>query len=285
MTPFVLAVALSWSIGGPGYRFSTVTIPALAKFTHVQNAFTYIVRVFGATPVVVAVPLVALLAYAIRHPHPSIPARTLDGRLLAIVAAVAISWAVGFIALVRDGGYRNSLLEAYVATSLLAMYVAPWAVSLGRRYKTCGAFLGATVLASAMYPVLQLVFPGQLGTLEVTPPDKFAEGQAIVQTLATVPKPLFGEDYMFAEPWYATDSTYPSVVFDPYLYHQARLAGAFSSGIETLVEHRAFRSLLMTNGLKLAEVARSAGYVVQPLPPHPSWDLTLYVLPPELAER
>jgi hypothetical protein len=201
------------------------------------------------------------------------------------VAAVAISWAVGFIALVRDGGYRNSLLEAYVATSLLAMYVAPWAVSLGRRYKTCGAFLGATVLASAMYPVLQLVFPGQLGTLEVTPPDKFAEGQAIVQTLATVPKPLFGEDYMFAEPWYATDSTYPSVVFDPYLYHQARLAGAFSSGIETLVEHRAFRSLLMTNGLKLAEVARSAGYVVQPLPPHPSWDLTLYVLPPELAER
>ena len=285
IAPVVIVAALSWTIGGAEYRFSTVTIPALAKFTHVQNAFTYIVRVFGANPVVVAVPVAALVAFIIRHPHPSAETSTLDGRLLALSSAVALSWFVAFVALMRDGGYRNSLLEAYVATSLLAMFVAPWAVSLGRRYKTCAVFLGVAALASALYPVLQMAFPGRLGTLEVSPPEKLAEGRAIVQALGAVPKPLFGEDYLFAEPWYATENTYPSVVFDPYLYHQAKLAGAFRSGIESLIERRAFRSLLMTGGLKLEDAARSAGYVEQPLPPHPSWDLTLYVLSPEVAER
>jgi hypothetical protein len=67
-------------------------------------------------------------------------------------------------------------------------------------------------------------------------------------------------------------------VLDNYLFLPARSAGRVTGGgIDGLIERRHFGSLLLTGVLNLDETARRAGYVQARLPPHPDWDVRLYV--------
>jgi hypothetical protein len=214
--------------------------------------------------------------------------RTLSARephfaIALLFLTTTTSWIVCLVAALRDGGDWHSLLEAYVATSLLAMYLAPSVLSDIRRTSTWRlVVLFMAVAISAGFPVAQIILANRLGTVSVSNPERFNEGVAIAATLSDAPAPLFAEDYMFEEPWFSTAGRFPAIVFDGYLYHQVKAAGRLRTGIETLIYDRRFGSLLLSGGLEeLGRAALSAGYVPAALPPHPNWKATLYVLPAE----
>jgi hypothetical protein len=283
--PFVVCVAVSLAVGGPAYRFNVLVLPSLAGLTPLTVAVPQIARVFLPNPLLVLVPAVfhrewgAALRRIGGGRAPESSAIRVSLRVLTF-AAIG-SWILCLVALMRDGGYRNSLLEAYIVSSLLAVSLVLHArnagASLSRRGRT--ALLAGCIITAA-YPIGQLFSGERLGTMHVASPERFEEGRRLAASLARVPKPLFVEESLFAEPWFSTDGKFPAVVLDNYAYLQWRARGHYrDGGVESLILQRRFTALLLSGTLGLREAAERAGYERAPLPPLSNWDVRLYVLP------
>jgi hypothetical protein len=274
--PFAVLVGASILFGGQMYRLNTIVVPSISRLTNLATVHIQVAHLFGGIPVVLAVPLLWIWLYRERI-GTELGAENSPAVLLWVAAGVA--WALGLLAVARDGGDKHSLLEAYVATSILACYLTPSVMARISSHKLSASIAAVAFGGSLMFPIAQVLGGSRLGTLSVSSPERWSEGSAIEAELQRVGKPLFAEDYLFGEPWFATDGRYPDVVIDGYLYHQVRAAGRIHVGIEALIARRRFASLLLTGGLQLERTALAAGYVHAPLPPHPHWDLDLYILP------
>jgi hypothetical protein len=271
--PVIVALA-ALSIGGEEYRFNMLTLPAISGLNPPVFAFEQALRVFAPNPLIILIPALAFVF----HKRADAPWRTPEAGLL--IAITLTSLTVCTAALMRAGGYRNSLLEAYLALSLLAVHLLPRVARELRQSIISTTLVLVSAVITAAYPIAQLVVPGRLGTVTASTPQRYEEGQVIAAVLQTVPKPLYAEDFLFAEPWFSNEGRYPSLVVDPIVYVIARAAGLLTQdSLERAIGERRIPSLLLTGGVALEEAATRAGYHRVDMPSLDNWNVAVYVAP------
>ena len=288
--PPALLAALSLAIGGVDYRFNVITVPGLGAFDGIRHSYVHLASVFVPNAYLWLAPLALLGIVTRREGRPMRDDDVVHARLRALRVVVFVAFCWCLVALTRDGGYRNSLLEAYVAGSVLA------AIELWRRGPALVltpsrlriGVLALAVLISAGFPVAQLVALDRIGNLTVASPAMIDEARRIESRLKALPKPIFAEESMFGEPWHSTDGRYPAFVLDNYFFFSVRIKGGTKDGpaIEQLVTERRFPTLLLSGVRRLDAVALAAGYRRVPLLDNgTSWPLRLYLRDPDADPR
>jgi hypothetical protein len=274
--PFIAVAGATLLLGGEMYRANALTIPSLSRFRSLFALHQPILLAFVANAYLWSAPTAALAGGRWQN---------ISGdkamRMLLLVTAVSSAWCL--MALSRDGGDRNSLLEAYLAASLLA-FVLGWRTvrhQIGA-HRWAGVLLGAVVVLSVAFPSAQLIVLDRLGDVTLGPAERAREARAIAAWMQAQPHPIFVEDSMLGLPWYSTQGQYPAVVMDNYLYFAVRASGGIVPGaeIERLVRDRRFPTLLLTGIHRLDETATEVGYRPVSLPLTPRhWRFRAYRLP------
>jgi hypothetical protein len=278
-------------VGSADYRFNVMVVPGLGAFDGIRHSYPHLLSVFLPNAYMWAAP-VAMWGRGQPHAtlqagHEGAPHRS-RLRALGVVALVSFAWCL--VALTRDGGYRNSLLEAYLSASLLA-WVVLWQrvpTTTDARMKVRRTVLATAVLVTAAFPIAQLVALDRIGNLTVASQGTIDEARRIAERLRSMPKPIFVEESMFAEPWHSTDNRYPAVVLDNYFFFSVRARGGTNdaAGIEGLVAGHRFPALLLSGLRRLEPVALRFGYRRVPLTDgSQGWTLRLYVLDPPGGAR
>lgn len=190
-----------------------------------------------------------------------------------VVFACGGSLAVGLVLLTKAGSEVNHILDLYVCASLLcgAALTAPVPEMTARRRSVVAtvllvpmvAFSVATLSGDRGAPVVDAirVFARGRQTLALSRDDydRRAELLAIVEGL---PKPVFIEDDILGQPWFATGGRHPAVILDRVYYDTALGQGKLGGGLEALIERRHFAALLIwTPPWHLQRAAIAAGYV------------------------
>jgi hypothetical protein len=279
--PAGLLVATTLALGGGLYRLNTLTLPALSDYRFLRTAgYPQLVQILVAHPVLILMPVVAG-AWWFRYGRRQLAGRDTDGTTdpmiaLALAAGVASAWCL--VAIGRDGSWKNTLLEGYIATMMAG---AAWTVrSLTMRERTDGAaaLVLAAWLATSGYPLAQLLFPDRIGRLTLATAEEYADSERLAEFVAGLPGPILVEEQMFAEPWHSTGGAYPATVLDGYYYLSARAAGLLreSGGVDALIASHRYPAMLLTNSLGFVRAAEAAGYRQQPLPFRAPWGYRLY---------
>jgi hypothetical protein len=281
--PFVVLVAACLVLGSDAYRENTLVLPGLGKFRGPATMVRPFLTVIGVNAYLWIVPFVTWFLSRFQKALAADSDRLEP--MLRVIAVVTLGWCL--LTLSRDGGERNSLLEAYLAMSVLS-YSALWHASpllagVHRRAIGAGAIMLTSVAIAAAFPVAQLVLPNYtLGDVTLGSDAVPEEARLIAAWMATQPKPMFVEYSMLAEPWYATNDQYPSVVLDAYLYLGVKAAGRLPAGTDLagLIASRRFPVLLVTRALGLDTAAMKAGYREIAGPPVlRQWALRSFALP------
>ena len=71
----------------------------------------------------------------------------------------------------------------------------------------------------------------------------------IERLVASLPKPLYTDDELFAQPWHATGGRYPAVMLDHVYYDTAYPRGLVGSGVEGLFRDRYFAAALLPSSV------------------------------------
>jgi MFS family permease len=258
--PVAALGALCLWLGGPDYRLNVLTVPAMARFHPFKPENLTFFTVFVPCVHLWAAPLALVMmrrktTQTRGAPHSASP----EMRALAIVTAVSFAWCL--LALTRDGGYRNTLLEAYVALSALVL-TAVWRQSATLATRPLeSAIVAAAFAGSAVFPMAQFA-TGKLGDVVVASRERADAAERLARRLEQAASPVLAQESLLAEPWHSTKDRYPAVVLDDYFYWAARTEGRLrdSGGVEGLIANHHFGALLLTGPLNLEPVARTAGY-------------------------
>jgi hypothetical protein len=209
--PCSLLIGLCLAFGGERYRVCLLVAPAISRF-HLKLLFEVLSRAlpqnawhFGFAPL-------ALLLEARSGLRAAWQRRALTERAVLIIGLIALVF--GAAGLGREGANKNYLFDAYVLGTL-----ASWA-ALVRFLEAPSPPRVPLVLAAALlvpwtvFPFAQLAMPNVLGRVDLCSAEQKPTLDALAQTLARLPKPLYSSDDIRSQPWRATDNRYPAVVLD-----------------------------------------------------------------------
>jgi hypothetical protein len=276
VTLFAALVAATLLLGSSEYRFSILIAPQMVR--GFAFSLPWILRALGTglTAVAlnlywVAAPFVLLRATNCSGapsfsrpgtPHcsgaPSIPRlfeeKTRTGwesttlspvqinYLLTTVFALALI--LGLAAMGKVGGTSNYLFEAFAAGSTLLQIAV---FTLPSRLVT------ALLLFGCIQPAVQLAgvaigyhHPGRKDMVPIATAAEYRDAVALRNRLATLKKPIFSTDGVFALPWNSTDNGAPAVVLDPN-FQEAVRSRELNGGIEGMLQRGEFPTVMLAS--------------------------------------
>ena len=277
--PFAVAAAVALAVGGGLYRANILDAPRL-------NALIPYLMIYWYRSVVLTdlllwgVALYAIVAIArpgsVHGPLRSVDdvaarSRTLFGVDVTYPAvATVLAFVAGAVLLAKVGSALNHILELNVAASLVCTLIlaAGWQQARARRLFTAAAIMllpmvafQAVLLRDRGGPAaVALQLKGWGTVLHLTSPENAEARQRLAALVTTLPHPLFTDDELFAQPWYATGGVYPTVLLDHVFYDAAWGKRMVGRGVEGMFADHYFAAALVTASSGFVTVAEHAGY-------------------------
>jgi hypothetical protein len=296
VVPLVAGVAAAMAIGGSVYRANVIDAPSINAWIPYLALYWY--RGVALPDLLLwGMALAAVVSLArpgSRHgPLGSIAGaadrsrRAVGADLTYPALAVTIAFATGTMAMMKVGSGINHLLELNVACSLTAAALlgSAWETSRARAACTAGALMLVPMIAFAvtllqdsqgrLWTALQLKSQGV--ALHLTTPDDARSRAQLALVVASLPKPVYIDDDLFALPWHSTGDRYPAVVLDPVFYLEAMHRGLAGRGVPGLFEDKYFGSAVLTDQSSNVTAALRSGYRLERSIPRPD-DQTLRVM-------
>lgn len=190
-----------------------------------------------------------------------------------LVCAAAGGLAAGLVLLAKAGSDVNHLMDLHVSASMLCAVAltVPLRGALAERRPAVAAallvpmvvFSVATVAGDRGRRVADAIrlFTHAYRPLAISRTE-YEQRVEFARAFATLPKPVYVEDDMFGQPWFATESQHPAVILDRVYYDTALAEGKIEGGLEALIRKRHFASLLiMTPPWYLQRAALESGYI------------------------
>jgi hypothetical protein len=277
--PFAAGVTIAMLAGGAVYRANVIDAP------RVNGLVPYLAIYWYRGLVLADLLLWGLSLYAIvalvRPGSVHGPLRSLDdvpersrkvfGSDLtypALAACIACAW--GAVLLAKPGSALNHTLELNVAASCVCAAVlgSAWRSPKAARVCTVGALMlapmiafDAVLLVNDSGPAASALLLKSWGVpLHLTTPEAAREREAIAAIVDRLPRPLFTDDELFAQPWHATGNTYPTVLLDHVFYDTASPMGLVGRGVRGLFEDRYFAAAVIPDSSAFVTPAFHAGY-------------------------
>ena len=273
VAPFAVLAALAIALGGPAYRFNLLEAPRIAEFSIPWFAvYWYRSMIVPNLPMWIAAAAGLVWCWRARAVAGS---PWSDPALTLLVCAMATTFPLAAVLLAKPGSIVNHTFESCAVAAIFAvvsfLVMAERASESARRSYTAGAVLMCVPLVYAALvlnrgPVLAIRAMTSLKTadpLVIGSREEYARRTAMASRLATLPKPIFIDDEMLAQPWFANDNRYPAVVIDRVFYGAAEHGGYLErDGVLSLVDDRYFASLVVSQPPWLwSRRALAAGYV------------------------
>ena len=163
-------------------------------------------------------------------------------RLLLTVFAVALL--TGLAGMGKVGGTSNYLFEAFAAGSTLLQLAV---FSMPGRLVTVLLFFGC------VQPAIQLAgvaigyhHAGKRDMVPIATAAEYRDAVALHNRLASLKKPIFTTDGVFALPWNSTDNGAPALVIDPNFQEAARTR-EMNGGIEGMLQRGEIPTVMLAS--------------------------------------
>jgi hypothetical protein len=273
--PFALLAGITLIIGDPLYRYNLLVAPMQTIYSYHQA-----VEIIKSTLIpnaLIWIPAAILVFQRIRS-------KIKDGKplikndphsLLLIVFVIGVLGATATMP--RAGASKNYYFEPYMTAAVLA---AAFLVNSIRNMKLNLALISLTLI----FPVIQLVFFNQLGTLTLASEQGLHQKERLKNYFDTLPKPIFSADEILSLPWYSTGNHYPTFIFDAS-YHGLmidRRAAGYHALVELFNKHK-FGSVVLRANDWGYETAVKAGYQAIRTPDEFKKDIHVILLAPTHA--
>ena len=161
-----------------------------------------------------------------------------------LVTVFAVALIVGLAGMGKVGGTSNYLFEAFAAGSTLlqlAVFTVP------------GRLVTALILFGCIQPAIQLAgaaigfhHPGKKDMVPIATAAEYADAVALRNRLATMNKPIFTTDGVFALPWNSTENGAPALVIDPNFQEAARLREV-NGGVEGMLNRGEIPTVMLAS--------------------------------------
>jgi hypothetical protein len=219
-------------------------------------------------------PAVAAFVYWLASAH----RRMMYPLVLTAAAAAAV---VPMIA--KSGSSINHLIELKVFAAL----AMTWAIGTrtprpALTYGIASALLAVTVGSFASRSITEW---GPLRAAVMGQDAARRSREEAAALVAALPKPVFSEDSLYAQPWIATGNRYPAIVPDDEPYGAAKKAGLLTGTLEEMIERRFFASLVLTQRSAKLALAKNAGYAVSRTVAQPPAPAVVILLPSASGAR
>ena len=254
--PCAAGVALTLALGGALYRANTIAAPALspllplAWFGPARSRFR--ICCSGCRPP----PRRSRCSRARDMPAESLRVFGVDLVYPALLAVAAAVMAVPMLA--EAGSAINHAIEPKVCAALVTAGVLSGAAARGRAIHAAACVAVAIMLVSQgsrLRAEREILVDGLRGT-----DGSAASRRATAAMVASLPRPVYAEDELYALPWIANGNAYPAVMPDYQVYHAAKDAHALTDTVEAMVERRVFGSVAVADTSPLVPLARQSGY-------------------------
>jgi hypothetical protein len=156
----------------------------------------------------------------------------------------AVALLIGLAGMGKIGGTSNYLFEAFAAGSTL-LQIAVFTVP--------ARLVTALVLFGCLQPAVQLAgvaigyhHPGKKDMVPIATAAEYRNALALHNRLASMKKPIFTTDGVFALPWNSTENDAPAVVLDPNFQEAAR-SRELNGGIEGMLQRGEFPTVMLAS--------------------------------------
>jgi hypothetical protein len=278
MGPFAIGGAIAMDVGGAVYRANVIDAP------RVNALIPYLTLYWYRDVALIDLLLWGMALYAIvalaRPGSIHGPLRSIDdvpGRSRKVFGAdltypalvVLAAFAGGSVLLAKVGSAPNHLLELNLAASLACAAVlgSLWDTPKASKVCAAGALMlapmlafDAALLAGAERAQSALLLKSWGVSLHLTTPQGVEPRRRLEAIVAELPKPLFIDDELFAQPWHATGNRYPTVLVDHVFYDAASAKGLIVRGVEGLLTDRYFAAVAVPDSSPFFAPAMHAGY-------------------------
>jgi hypothetical protein len=277
--PCVVGAAIALDVGGAVYRANVLDAPRLNPLIPYLSIYWY--RSVALTDLLLwGMSVYAIVALArpgsVHGPLRAIadvPARSMKvfGADLTYPALAAIAaFAAGAVLLAKAGSALNHVLELNIAGSLACAAVlgSVWDTPKARKVCAAGALMLVPMIAFDI-ALLQndrsrattaLLLKSWGTPLHLTTASAARQREQLESIVRDLPKPVFTDDELFAQPWHATGNRYPTVMLDHVFYDAARPKGLVGRGVEGLFADRYFASAVIPDSSAFVVSAIRAGY-------------------------
>jgi len=275
--PFGVLVVATFVAGGRNYYLNTIFAPSINAFV-ASTGIAEIAKAILASPFLWICGLVGfseLLSQKVSTGHGGslrspITQVLLLGYLLCVVG--------DGLGICRLGSARNTLLEAFLVSAILACIVLsdmPASGEASSRKTVRNAALLIAATANVLVLSGRLISLPGLGRLTVASSDDFASRLKLAKSMEDLPAPVLIREGILTLPWYANKNHYPAVM-DDYLFYQAALqrGDLKEYPIQVLVASHHFRSLLVTEQDPALGWALEAGCRMNASQTFSEWSLT-----------
>lgn len=288
--PFSALCALTIAMSGAAYRFNLLTAPRISGASVPWLAvYWYRVLVLPNLPIWIAA-AAGLWHWLDRRD--AADARWRNPSLALLVCATLTTIPLAFVLLAKPGSHINHTFESCAVLVLLA--IASFSMLVDRPPASNRCVYGIAA-AAMVFPLAYAVFmlnggpPAALRALTLakdvdplTPgtASQHAARAALVDRMRELPKPLFIDDELLAQPWFSNDNRYPAIVIDHVFYGAADAGGYLErGGVLSLVDDRYFATLLLSPPpyYLWRRHAVASGYVPVGTIARDEGDLTIYV--------
>jgi hypothetical protein len=276
---FAALVAATLLLGSPEYRFSILVAPQMVR----GFAFSlhWILRTLGTGLTAVglnlywvAAPFVLLrVSCGVRKtdsidreslpgaPHisgaPSFSCSVRKGWESMLTTIFALALLVGLAGMGKVGGTSNYLFEAFAAGSTL-LQIAVFSVP--------ARLVTALLLFGCIQPAIQLAgvaigyhHPGKKDMVPIATASEYANAVALRNRLASMKKPIFTTDGVFALPWNSTGNGAPALVIDPN-FQEAAHSREVNGGIEGMLQRGEFPTVMLASSDLIYLKSLNPGY-------------------------
>jgi hypothetical protein len=192
--------------------------------------------------------------------------------LILLCFVVCISLAGGLISTARVGCSRNQLFEAFMSSASLSscLFIKYKGVQ-GTKGHGSLRVAAILILSMTLLPGAQLLLFNRIGRLTLASQQEYVQRKRFAECLQGVQKPLFTRDEMFSLPWLSTGGRYPAYVIPWDVYDPVLKAGLIGEGVDELIMHQRFGSVLLDERDILFKKALQAGYDYSSSAPCGGW--------------
>ena len=256
--PFAVGIALALAVGGPVYRLNIIGAPALSPLL-ARYAWLGVRTI--ALPealfwIAFAVAAAGMLSRRRTTPRTEgLP----DVELVYPLLLALTTMAAAGLMLAKAGSAINHAIELKVCAALVAAGVLGGSTARPRARDALACAAAAVMIVSHVVR-LRAEWPLLADGVRGTDPTIAARRQTAAR-IASLPRPVYAEDELYALPWIATGNRYPAVIPDYQVYHAAKDAGRLTDTIDAMIGRRAFASLALEETSQLVPVAVESGYV------------------------
>ena len=275
--PFGVLVGAAFVVGGHDYYLNTIYAPSINGFV-VSSGMAEIARAILASPFLWLGGMVGFSAL--------LTGKVSTGRGGSLRSPITQALLLGYllcalgdcIGICRLGSARNTLLEAFLVSAILACIVLADVLASGdasSRNSLRNTVLLIAAIANALVLGGRLVSLPGLGRLTVASSVDFSSRLALTKSMDNLPAPVFIREGILSLPWYANKNHYPAVM-DDYLFYQAALqrGDLKEYPIKVLIASHHFRSLLVTKQDPALGWALEAGCRMNASQTFSEWSLT-----------